>query len=72
MARASVFTVEMSFGTAHQIHDAQSDYGFLNLPVVIEIIDQAEQTEGLFAELGELLSLTLVDIEPVRVIPVSS
>ena len=43
MAGASVLSVEMSYGTAHQIHDLNSDYGLLDLPVIIEIVDQAEQ-----------------------------
>jgi PII-like signaling protein len=69
---ASVFPVEMSFGTAHQIRDAQSDYGFSDLPVVIEIIDETERIEALFAELGERLASILVTVEPVRVFPISS
>ena len=67
LAGASVFSVEMSFGSTHQVRDAQSDYGFSDLPVVIEIVDGIEQIEVLFAELGELLQSTVVTLEPVQV-----
>jgi PII-like signaling protein len=67
LAGASVFPVEMSFGATHQIRDAQSDYGFSDLPVVIEIVDEIERIESLFTELGELIDSILVTIEPVRV-----
>jgi PII-like signaling protein len=72
LAGTSVFSVEMSFGAPHQVHDAQSDYEFLDLPVVIEMVDEAEPIEALFAELGGLFASTVVDVEPVRVVPVSS
>jgi PII-like signaling protein len=72
LAGASVFSVEMSFGAAHQIRDVQSDYGFSDLPVVIEIVDEAKRIETLLAELGELLDSTLATVEPVRVFSASS
>jgi PII-like signaling protein len=72
LAGASVFPVEMSFGATNHIHDAQSDYGFSDLPVVIEIVDRIEQIEALLAELGELLASNLVVVEPIQVIPVST
>ena len=67
LAGASVFSVEMSFGARQQIHDALSDYGFAELPVVIEIVDEADRIEALLAELGDLLDSSLVTVEPVRV-----
>ena len=39
IAGASVFPVEASYGSHRQIHDAEGDYGFVNLPVVIEIVN---------------------------------
>jgi uncharacterized protein len=72
LAGASVFPVEMSFGATNHIRDAQSDYGFSDLPVVIEIVDGAERIAALFAELGELLASTVVIVEPIRVISVST
>jgi uncharacterized protein len=72
LAGASVFSVEMSFGATHQIRDSQSDYGFSDLPVVIEIVDETDRIETLVAELGELLDSTLVTVEPIQVFPDSS
>jgi uncharacterized protein len=72
LAGTSVFPVEMSFGATHQIRDAQSDYGFSDLPVVIEIVDKIERIEALFAELGELVDSMVVTIEPARVFSDSS
>jgi uncharacterized protein len=72
LAGASVFSVEMSYGATHQIHDAQSDYGFSDIPVVIEIVDELERIRALFAELGELLDATSVTIETVRAFSDSS
>jgi PII-like signaling protein len=72
LAGASVFSVEMSYGATHQVHDVQSDYGFSDIPVIIEIVDELKRIEALFAELGELIDSTLVTIEPARAFSDSS
>ena len=47
LAGASVFPVEMSYGGHRQIHDVLSDYTFIELPVLIEIVDAPERVDGL-------------------------
>ena len=68
VAGASVFPVEMSFGSHHRIHDAASDYGFMDLPVVIELVDGPERVDALLAELGPMIKGAVVTVESVRVV----
>ena len=68
LAGASVFPVEMSFGARRHIHDAQSDYGFTDLPVVVEIVDSLGRIEALLSELRDLLDASLVTIEPAQIV----
>jgi uncharacterized protein len=63
LAGASVFPVEMSFGARRHIHDALSDYGFTELPVVIEIVETRERIDALLIELGDSLASSLVTVE---------
>jgi uncharacterized protein len=67
LAGASVFPVEMSFGASRHVHDAFSDYGFAELPVVIEIVETRQRIEALLIELGDSLASSLLTVEPVRV-----
>jgi PII-like signaling protein len=68
MAGASVFLVDLSYGTHHRIHDAKSEYTFVDIPVVIEIVDAPDRVEALLAELGSILDQGLATVEPVKVI----
>jgi uncharacterized protein len=68
LAGASVFPVEMSYGSHRQIHDAASDYGFIGLPVVIEIVDAAERIDALLTELGAMITGVAATVQPVRVV----
>jgi PII-like signaling protein len=68
LAGASVFPVEMSYGGHRQIHDVLSDYTFIELPVLIEIVDGPERVVAFLAALGPMVSPALVTIEPARVI----
>ena len=68
LAGASVFPVEMSYGGHRQIHDVLSDYTFIDLPVLIEIVDGPERVAALLAALGTMISPAMVTIEPARVI----
>ena len=68
VAGASVFPVEMSYGSHRQIHDAASDYGFVGLPVVIEIVNAPERIDALLAELGPMLAGASATVRPVRVV----
>ncbi len=67
LAGASVFPVEMSFGASRHVHDTLSDYGFAELPVVIEIVETWQRIETLLIELGESLASNLLTVEPVRI-----
>ena len=68
VAGASVFAVEMSYGSHRRIHDAASDYGFVGLPVVIEVVDAPERIDALAAELGAMIAGALATVQPVRVV----
>jgi uncharacterized protein len=69
LAGASVFPVEMSFGTRRHIHDTLSDYGFTELPVVVEIVETLDRIDALLSELGDLLDSSLLTVEPSQVFP---
>jgi PII-like signaling protein len=68
LAGASVFPVEMSYGGHRQIHDVLSDYTFIELPVVIEIVDGPERVAALVSALGKMISPAMVTVEPARII----
>jgi PII-like signaling protein len=68
LAGASVFPVEMSYGSHRRIHDAASDYGFLDLPVIIEVVDAPGRIDALLADLGPMLAGASAMVRPVRVI----
>ena len=68
MAGASVFPVEMSYGGHRQIHDVLSDYTFIELPVVIEIVDGPERVAALVAALGPMISPAMVTVEAARIV----
>jgi uncharacterized protein len=67
LAGASVFPVEMSFGARRHIHDAFSDYGFTELPVVVEIVETLDRIDALISELGDLLDSSVLTVEPSRI-----
>jgi PII-like signaling protein len=68
IAGASVFPVALSYGSGRQIHDASGDYGFVDLPVVIEIVDAPDRIDALIAGLGAMIAEALVTVESVRVV----
>jgi PII-like signaling protein len=68
LAGASVFPVEASYGSRRQIHDAEGDYGFVDLPVVIEIVDAPERIDALIAGLGPMIADAMVTVATVRVL----
>jgi CrcB protein len=68
LAGASVFPVEMSFGGHRQIHDVVSDYSFIELPVLIEIIDAPERVRAFVSALGTMIAPAMVTIEAARVV----
>jgi len=68
VAGASVFPVEMSYGSHRHIHDTASDYGFVELPVVIEVVDAPGRIDALLGELGAMIAGAVATVQPVRVV----
>jgi PII-like signaling protein len=68
LSGASVFPVELGFGTHRRVHDIASDYSSFEIPIVIEIVDAAERAAGLLAEVEAMVSEGLVLVSSARVI----
>lgn len=68
MAGASVYLVDLSFGAQHQLRDAKSEYTFVDIPVVVEVVDGPERIDDLLAGLAPMLVDGLATVEPVRVV----
>ena len=54
-AGASVFPVDLGYGTHRQLHDIASEYSSFDIPIVVEIVDTAEQVDSLAGELQTML-----------------
>jgi protein CrcB len=67
LAGASVFRVELSYGTHGRLNDERSDYESADIPVLIEVIDAPERAERLLAELGSMVGEGLATVRAVRV-----
>jgi PII-like signaling protein len=67
IAGASVFPVEVSYGSGLRIHDNAGEYGFVDLPVVVEIIDAPDRIDALIAGLGAMIAGAMVTVASVRV-----
>lgn len=68
LAGASVFPADLSFGSHHVLRDSASDYAFVDVPVVVEIIDGPDRIDPLMVELRALVAEGLATLDPVRVI----
>jgi PII-like signaling protein len=68
LAGASVFPVNLSFGADRRLRDAESDYAFMDVPVVVEVVDAAERVEEFLERLRPMISGGFATIEPVRVV----
>jgi fluoride exporter len=71
LAGASVFPVALSYGSHARIHDELSDYSFVEMPVLIEIVERPERVKALLSALGAIIAPAMVTIEPVRVVSYS-
>lgn len=67
-AGASVFPVDLGYGTNRQIHDLQSEYTSFAAPIVIDLIDASEQIARLLAEFGPAARDVFAVVDPVRVV----
>ena len=68
MAGASVFPVVLSYGASRRLHDSASDYSFIDLPVLIEMVESPAQIEAFLNDLNGLAGSSLVTTAPVRVV----
>lgn len=68
LAGASVFPVEMGYGSHRRIHDLASEYSSFEIPIVVEIVDAAERVTALLDELETMVCEGLVIVRPVQVI----
>lgn len=65
-AGATVFRGIEGFGSHHEIHQAKVFSWLPNLPVVIEVVDEAPLIERLASELQETIGEGLLTIEAVQ------
>jgi PII-like signaling protein len=68
LAGASVFLVDLSYGTHRRLRDAKSEYLFVDVPVVIEVVDAPERVETLVERLRPMVGAGFATLEPVRVV----
>jgi PII-like signaling protein len=68
LAGASVFTVELGYGTHRRIHDCASEYSSFDVPIVIEIVDSTERVLLLLAELDTMVGEGLIAVRSATVI----
>jgi PII-like signaling protein len=68
LAGASVFLVDLSYGAHERLHDAKSEYTFVDIPVVVEIDEAPERVQELLDRLGPMVSNGFATLEPVRVV----
>jgi PII-like signaling protein len=68
MAGASVFLVDLSYGVQGQLRDVGSDYAFVDVPVVVEVVDAVERVEALLQQLRPMVSEGFATVETVRVV----
>lgn len=71
LAGASVFTAEMGFGSHQVIHDSMSEYSFVALPVVVEVVDVPERIESLLAELKVMVREGLATVSTMNTVNVA-
>jgi PII-like signaling protein len=68
LAGASAFPVELSHGAQGRLRDARSDYAFMDVPVVVEIVEAPERIDALLDHLRPMVADGFATVEPVRVI----
>jgi PII-like signaling protein len=60
LAGASVFSVELGYGSHRHLHDAASEYASFEIPITVEIVDAPERIAGLAAELESMVGEGLI------------
>jgi PII-like signaling protein len=67
LAGASVFPVELGYGSHRRLHDITSEYASFEIPIVVEIVDAAERVAELVTELETMVGEGLVVVSQARV-----
>jgi PII-like signaling protein len=68
LAGASVFLVDLSYGAHRRLRDRKDEYRFVDVPVVVEVVDAPERIAALLDRLSLMTASAFVTIEPVRVV----
>jgi PII-like signaling protein len=68
LAGASVFLVDLSYDARRRLQDARSEYLFVDMPVVVEIVDAPERVAQLLERLRPMLTDGRATVAPVRVV----
>jgi hypothetical protein len=68
LAGASVFLVDLSFGSHRRLRDAKSEYLFVDIPVMVEIVDAPDRVEQLLDRLRPMVADGFATVEAVRVV----
>jgi PII-like signaling protein len=68
LAGASVFLTDLAYGVKRQLRDAKSEYLFVDIPVVVEVVDAPEKVEALLERLRPMVVGGFATFEAVRVI----
>jgi PII-like signaling protein len=68
LAGASVFPVELGYGTHKHLHDIASEYSSFDIPIVVEVVETSEGIETLLAELAAMVNEGLVAVSAVHVL----
>jgi PII-like signaling protein len=68
LAGASVFLTDLAYGVKRQLHDIRSEYLFVDVPVVVEVVDAPEKIEAFLGRLRPMVAGAFATVEPVRVV----
>jgi PII-like signaling protein len=68
LAGASVFPIDLSFGSQRIVHDLSSDYSAADVPVAVEIVDRPEKIREFVSTFHPLLGTALVTEKAVHVL----
>src|SRR6266699_2173940 len=68
LAGATVLSGPMGFGTSSRMHTAKILRLYMDLPIVIEIVDSEEKINAFLTALEEMMSGGMVTLERVQVI----
>jgi PII-like signaling protein len=62
LAGASVFNAELGFGSHRVVHDSLSEYAFVGVPVILEIVDAPERIDALLLALTDIVGEGLASV----------